>query len=178
MSKIAILDASGLMSLYALDALKHLILFFERVLIPRKVEQEFLLKFPNTEEPIAQRLLFIEQQHNLYPWLIKCQEYSNDLIALYNTEKGIDDGEAEVFAQNQHNDNSCLLILDDQKARKLAVKRNLLKIGTLKLLAEMEIRFQLLNYYEAVQTLHEKRKFYASQKTIDDIYTATKNQLL
>jgi hypothetical protein len=42
----------------------------------------------------------------------------------------------------------------------------------------MEIRFQLLNYAQAVQTLYDKRNFHASKKIVDEIYNSTKKDWL
>ena len=177
--KIAILDSSALMSFYTLNCLELLNLFYDKVLIPRQVEKEFVSKHPELGRSQNERFIFLINFYQQNSWLLSCQEYGGDLVDLYKTEKNIDAGEAEVFAQNQHWDSRCELILDEKNARKFADKKQLQKRGVLGLLAEIAIRFGRIDYQQALKLLtSNERNFYINQTQADKIYEEIKKQLL
>jgi len=176
---IAILDTSALMSLFALDLLPHLNLFYQEVLVPRKVEEEFLTRYPDSNISESERYNFLEKHYTEHSsWFKRCVEYGSDLIAIYSTLKGLDDGESEVFAQNQSLENLCCLILDDQKARRFAEQQNYTKCGFLSILAKMDIVFNCCKYIQALEQLKTKRNFYIKEKLAKQIYEDVKKSLL
>ena len=173
----AILDASPLMSFFALDKLSELLQFYDVLLIPRAVEQEFLNKAPCGT--VDERHEWIQQQYSNSPLQINaCLEYGSDLIQLYHSQPSIDLGEAEVLAQNQYLDNLCELILDDQKVVKFARNQGFKVKGTIALLAELELRFQRCDFFQAIKLLKEgPRKFHICEDLAQKIYQATKARL-
>lgn len=165
----AILDTSALLCLYHVDVLSYLSLLFDEVRVPEEVQQEFF-NAPSEAEK-SKRFAFL---HNFYQdndtWFIPCNEYGEDLITIYLSEKGMDRGEAEALAQNQFYDSLYQVIIDEKIARKIARNNEMEIRGTLSLLADMELSHGLLDYRTIVKRLIDELGTRFSQKVIDLVY--------
>ncbi len=166
--KGCIIDASVLICLDKLNLLDKLILFFDEVRVPRKVEQEFLNLPDNIERNKKYNNLEIFYKNN--NWFIRCQEYTDELITIYKNEKGMNDGEAEVFAQCQWLGNIHTLLIDEKIARNIADKFSYQKEGVLSIIAKMDIYFNLCNYKKSVEFLQIENKTFFSEKIINKVY--------
>jgi predicted nucleic acid-binding protein len=173
----AIIDTSVLLSLYYLDLLKFLNLIYNEVRIPREVEREFLVKNKNSEEQ-SNRFEYITGFYkNHGSWFFQCNEYGEDLVQIYLTEKELDKGEAEVFAQNQALGSSHELLLDERSGRKVAQRESIIHHGVLYILASLDLKLKICDYYLTVATLKEMNIGRFSDKIIDNVYRYVKSDL-
>ncbi len=173
--KAAILDTSVLIVLYHLNLLEYLKFFYNTIRIPREVEKEFLTKNKSHKER-SNRFLFLS---NFYKenksWFIPCNEYNSDDVRIYSTQKGIDAGEAEVFAQNQALGNNHEILLDERQARKLAKSKNIQHHGVLYILAILDIKFKICDYYKVVEKVKIEMKTHFSDDIVNKVYDNVKN---
>lgn len=168
--RVAILDTSVLIVLYHLELLKYLNLFYNLIRIPREVEKEFLTKHKNQQE-CSKRYEFLESFYKKNnSWFIRCNEYNSDDIRIYSSQKGIDLGEAEAFAQNQVLGNNHEILLDERQARKLAKSNKIHHHGVLYILANLDLKFKICNYFEAVEKVKIEMKTYFSDDIIRKVY--------
>jgi len=173
----AILDTSVLIVLYHLNLLQYLIFFYNKVRIPREVEKEFLTKNKDAKE-CSKRLDFLlrfYQQNG--SWFVPCNEYGSDIVEVYLTEKNIDKGEAEAFAQNQALGNNHEILLDEKEGRKLAQNKNVHFHGVLFILANLEIKFQVCDYFNSVEQVRNEMGTHFSKNIINQVYTAVKENV-
>lgn len=122
-------------------------------MIPEAVEKEFLQNnklATSTTERFGYIFSFYDT-HSV--WFRKCTDYNQADIDLYLTEPGIDEGEAEVFAQYQVRGSQHHLLLDERTARKFAESRDIPKNGVLVILALLDIRLKVCDYWECIQEL-------------------------
>ena len=173
----AIIDTSVLLSLYYLDLLNFLNLIYNEVRIPREVEREFLEKNRNSEEQNIRFESITKFYKNHASWFFQCNEYGEDLVQIYLTEKELDKGEAEVFAQNQALGSNHELLLDERAGRKVAHRESIIHHGVLYILASLEIKLQVCDYYFTVATLKEMKIGRFSDKIIDQVYQNVKSDL-
>lgn len=117
-----ILNNTPLVALWSLGRLDLLRDFYQEVLIPRAVEEEFL-----ATETSARRKALEDA-----PW-IKTVELSHPRRAL--AYAGLDDGEAAVLALAEEMD-ARLVVLDERKARRYAERLGLPLTGTLGIFLE------------------------------------------
>lgn len=158
MKPAAILDTSALIALHTVGLLPRLNLLFEEVRLPRKVREEFVRRPKEPAETDAREKLLLELPQ-VMPWMIECNDYDTAIVSLWkNKRKKIDDGEAEVFAQNQELGSAHTLVLDETIARGLAKHERLKVRGTAKLLALLALQ-GYCDYWQTVQQLQERIKF-------------------
>jgi predicted nucleic acid-binding protein len=174
----AILDTSALLSLYIVGALSYLNLLFTEVRIPEEVQREFLQNGPSDEEKSKRFLFLSEFYQDNDSWFIPCSEYGEDLISLYLTEAGMNRGEAEALAQNQFYDSLYTVVIDEKIARKIATEKDMQIRGTLRLLADMEVKHALINYKQAVTELRENHGTFFSIKIVNAVYEQAKRDAL
>jgi predicted nucleic acid-binding protein len=91
------------------------------------------------------------------------------------SEKGINPGEAEVFAQNQALGSGNILLIDETNARKLALKLELTFNGVLFVIATMDIKFSICNYSQVVSKLKSEFGFSLTDKIIRKAFQKTKD---
>jgi len=172
--KAAILDTSVLIVLYHLNLLEYLKFFYNKIRIPREVEKEFLTKHKSQKE-CSNRFLFLS---NFYKknkaWFIPCNEYNSDDIRIYSTQKGIDLGEAEVFAQNQALGSNHEILLDERQARRLARSNKIQHHGVLYILASLDVKFKVCDYYEVVERVKVEMKTHFSDDIVNKVYDSVK----
>ena len=170
----AILDTSVLLTLYSLNLFQYLMFLYDEVRIPREVEREFLYNIKDFAEQ-NKRFDFISnfyEKHRV--WCKPCNEYGSDLVALYLSNKKIDKGEAEVFAQNQALGSVYELLLDENEGRKVAKSQQWQHHGVLYILAKLEIRLQLCDYYKSLRILKSKGIGRFSEDIIKQVYEIEK----
>lgn len=173
--KKAILDTSVLICLYHLELLPYLKFFYSVVRVPREVDREFLEK-PKDSLEKTRRHDFIQKFYaENQSWFIKCLEYGSDLIDLYLSEPNIDRGEAEVFAQNQHLGNDHEMLLDERDARNLAKIQKANFHGVLHILALMDLKFKVCDYFKCVRILTEQNRFRANKRIVSQVYDRVKD---
>ncbi len=178
MLPFAILDTSVLLVLYHLEKLEYLNLFYRIVRVPRAVEEEFLNSSQISEQEKSKQYDFLTYMYEKHgAWFKPCNEYNTDLVKIYESEKGIDRGEAEVFAQNQVFGDTHELLLDEKRARSFAEKSNYKFHGVLYILAIMDLRFKILDYFESVSKVKKELKTFLSDKIIRAVYNQTKREL-
>ncbi len=170
----AIIDTSVLIALHHLGIWKCLNLLYNKIHIPRAVEQEFLRPKNLDLSKQSEYYKFIEQLYEL-PWVQACSDYDSSIVDLYATKPGIHKGESEAFAQWQALGNMPEVLVDDKKARNLAHIEKIKHHGTLYLLAQMDIRLKCVNYYKATDKLRNELKFRITDKTIHKVYNKVKS---
>ena len=115
MSKIIVSDTSCLILLDKLNLLFILKELFEEIVITPEIEKEY-------GQPLPTWVSIVDVQNKVYQ------------VVLQST---VDLGEASAIALAIEQQN-CLLILDDNKARKVAAKLSINYVGTLGLLIEAQ----------------------------------------
>lgn len=123
--RIAIVDSSCLINLIHLDLASKLILFFDRVYIPRNVQAEFNRK--HRARYRLNKLLragFFEK--------CTCKDETNFRILRFE----VDPGEAEALVQAQEKGAEFILV-DERRAREIGIRRGLTPCGTVRLLARL-----------------------------------------
>lgn len=173
----AIIDTSVLISLYQLDLLSYLNLFYKIIRVPRAVEEEFLTKHPDEIEK-SRRFDFLLSFYEINSsWFVRCNEYSSDLISIYLTDKKLDIGEAEVFAQNQAFSNTHEVLLDERKGRIVAAEEQNELHGVLFFIANLELRYNACDYYQCINILKERFRSRFSDSIVDEVYKVEKEKL-
>ncbi len=139
-NKVAILNATPLISLAILDQLALLSKIFYKVVIPSEVSKEVVQegKFKSKEIGawIKDKVVASQNKH----WI--------ELFSI-----SLDKGESEVLAL-YHEINNSIVVIDESKARKLAAKQKIPHIGTLGVL----LLAKRLGMLDAIAPLLEKLK--------------------
>jgi predicted nucleic acid-binding protein len=173
----AIIDTSVLITLYYLNLLDYLKLFYFEVRVPREVEREFL-ENPKDELERSYRFDFLAKFYDTNnSWFIQCNQYGSDIVAIYLTEKKLDKGEAEVFAQNQALGSIHELLMDENDGRKVANSEAIKHHGVLYILAKLELYFGICNYFDCIKELQLLKVGRFSEKIIKLVYEQVKNQI-
>lgn len=173
----AIIDTSVLITLYSLNLLDYLKLFYLEVRVPREVEREFL-ENPKDELERSFRFDFLAKFYDTNnSWFIQCNEYGSDIVTLYLTEKKLDKGEAEVFAQNQALGSVHELLLDENAGRKVANNEDLKHHGVLYILARLELHFGVCSYFDSIKKLQTLNVGRFSERIIKLVYEQEKNRI-
>jgi predicted nucleic acid-binding protein len=123
--RTAIIDSSCLINLIHLDLASKLILFFDRVYVPRNVQTEF-----NRKHRSRYRLnkLF---RAGVFERCV-CSDETRFRILRFE----IDAGEAEALVQAQEKGAEFVLV-DERRAREIGVRQGLTPCGTVRLLARL-----------------------------------------
>lgn len=169
MAEKAIIDTSIIRCLFHLGLLSYLQLFYEEIRVPVAVENEFL-NSATTENERTNRFQFLDKFYNINSsWFLKCNEYNEELVQIYLSPK-IDRGEAEAFAQNQFYQMRYQILLDDKRARILARNKNIVVHGTLFILASLDLRFKICNYFNSVKKLRNELNYHVNDEIIKKVY--------
>lgn len=170
----AIIDTSVLIYLYRLDLLDKLHMFYNEVLVPRKVEFEFLNKIDQSEK--NKRLDYLERLYTNSSWLKRCQEYDDNTVFFYLQISKMNEGESEVFAQCQVLGKVHKVLIDEKIARQVAEQYFFDKRGFLSLLAQMDIVYNFCHYFESVEKLKKESNARFSETIINKAWTEIKNK--
>ena len=173
----AILDTSVLLTLFVLGITENLHLLFTEVRIPREVEREFF-KSKAIDADENERYNFLASVYEKHKtWFKACNEYESDLVDLYLTEKKIDKGEAEVFAQYQALGSHHTVLIDEKEGRRIAKNKSIQHQGVLSVIAKFDILLQLCDYKTTVALLIELGVGRYKPALIDEVYYRLKTQL-
>ena len=152
--RIAIIDSSCLICLVHLNLASKLALYFDIVYVPRNVQIEF-----NRKHRSRYRLNKLFEARVFQKCMCK-DETNFQLLAAE-----LDDGEAEALVQAQERGAEFFLV-DERRARQVAVRQGLTLYGTVRLLA----RFCLEGYAEdgwpLVRRLRKERRFRVSDEIV------------
>jgi len=170
---ITILDTSALITLYKINAVKHLNSIFNEVYIPLKVEKEFLA------EKSSERFNFLLFSFEEHMWLKKCQTFNDETIDLLGSNRKLDPGEIEAIAQYKQlqmdleiEDGKINCIIDESTARKVAQNMDIRVNGTLYLLALLDLN-GFIDYYKETQRIKKERRY--TDKIINEAFVKAKN---
>lgn len=119
-NKVAIVDSTALVSLSLINRLDLLESLFDKIVVPSEVAKETTRKGKPKSEEIR---MWIKDK------VVKSK--NKELIELFCTS--LDKGESEVLVLYYEIPNS-IVIVDEEKARKLAKRKGILYIGTLGIL--------------------------------------------
>lgn len=157
--RIAVVDTSPLINLSHLDLARDLALFFDRVYVPRAVQQEL-----NKKGRFRYRL------NKLYGtgFFARCVAADEFNVQLLRTE--LDRGEAEALIQAREKQ-AIYFIGDERRARRIAARMGRSPVGPLRLLARLHLEGRAPELFELVKVLRRDLDFRASdevvQKAID-----------
>ena len=154
MTRIAVIDSSPLISLTHLDLARELVLFFDIVYVPRSVQLEL-----NRKGKFRYRL------NKLYKTgiFIRCTAANPTNVQLLRAE--LDAGEAEALIQGQEKQ-ARFFIGDDKRAREIAENMGRKPVGTLRLLARLNLEGRAQEVGILVQKLRRDLAFRVSDDII------------
>ena len=125
--RFAVVDASPLINLAHLDLARELALFFDRVYVPRAVQEE-----------VNKKGRFRCRLKKLYStgYFTRCVAADTFQVQLLQAE--LHKGEAEALIQAQEK-NALYFIGDARRARAIAVRMGRTSVGTLRILARLSL---------------------------------------
>jgi predicted nucleic acid-binding protein len=125
--RIAVVDTSPLINLTHLNLARDLALFFDRVYVPRAVQEEL-----NKKGRFRYRL------NKLYDGGFFTRCVTADIFNVQLLQAELDRGEAEALIQAQEKQ-ALYFIGDERRARMIAARMGRQAIGTLRLLARLHL---------------------------------------
>ena len=156
---IVVSDTTPLNYLILIEQVEILRLLYHEVVIPPAV----LIEMQARGTPAS----VIDWTRNKPDWII-VERVAAAGILLEEIEQG--EAEAIALAEQLHAD---LILLDDRRAREIALGRGLSVIGTLGILVEATQR-QLINLHEVVEDL-KKTNFRVSRELLDSALERTRD---
>ncbi len=152
--RIAIIDTSLLINLAHLGLARELDLFFDRVYVPRAVQEEL-----NRKGRFRYRL------NKLYAtgFFTRCLTADKFNVQLLQAE--LHRGESEALVQAQEKQASYFLG-DERRARAIAVRMGKEPVGTLRLLARLNIEGRAPELLGLVRTLRRDPEFRVSDAIV------------
>ena len=173
-----VVDTTFLDAVYRLRLLDKLVFLYSKVFIPVEVEREFL---SNENKDRDSRFSYLFEGFSLYSWLEKCNSYDEITIKLLSAEKDMHRGESEVIAQvkelglNTFDQASLSAVIDDRRAREVAVNNDVEIIGTLRILALLHFN-GFINYHNSVKHLMSVGVRYNKQ-LVKEVFKKTESEL-
>jgi predicted nucleic acid-binding protein len=125
--RIAVVDASPLINLTHLDLARELTLFFDRIYVPRAVQEEL-----NKKGRFRYRLNKLYREK----FFMRCM--TADIFNVRLSRAELDRGEAEALIQAQERQ-ALYFIGDERRARTIAARMGKRAVGTLRLLARLNL---------------------------------------
>lgn len=152
--RIAVVDTSPLINLTHLDLARDLALFFDRVYVPRAVQEEL-----NKKGRFRNRL------SKLYGggFFMRCMTVDTFNVQLLQAE--LDRGEAEALIQAQEKQ-ALYFIGDERRARNIAARMGRRAVGTLRLLARLHLEGRAPELPGLVRLLRRDLDFRASEEIV------------
>jgi predicted nucleic acid-binding protein len=152
--RIAVVDTSPLINLTHLDLARDLALFFDRVYVPRAVQEEL-----NKKGRFRYRL------NKLYRagFFTRCVTADTFNVQLLQVE--LHKGEAEALIQAQEKQ-ALYFIGDERRARMIAARMGRKTVGTLRLLARLNIEGRAPELPGLVRVLRRDLDFRASEEIV------------
>jgi predicted nucleic acid-binding protein len=152
--RIAVIDASPLISLAHLDLADELTLFFDRVYVPRAVQEE-----------VNKKGRFRYRMKKLYytGFFTRCMTSDTFNVQLLQPE--LDKGEAEALIQAQEKQ-APYFIGDEKRARAIAERMGRKAVGTLRLLARLHLEGRAGELPILVRKLRQDLDFRVSEEIV------------
>jgi uncharacterized protein len=153
--RIAVIDSTPLISLTHLELATELVHFFDVIYVPSAVQREV-----NRKQKFRYRL------NKLYKRGIfqKCASADEFGVELLKAE--LDDGEAEALIQAQER-NARYFIGDEKRAREIGEALGLKPVGTVRILARLNLESRAAETKSLVRKLRKDLLFRVSDKVID-----------
>ncbi len=152
--RIAVVDTSPLINLTHLDLARDLTLFFDRVYVPRAVQEEL-----NKKGRFRYRL------NKLYRAGFFTRCIVADAFNVRLLRDKLDKGEAEALIQAQEKQ-ALFFIGDERRARAIATSMGRRAVGTLRLLARLNLEGRAPELPGLVQILRRDLDFRASDEIV------------
>ena len=152
--RIAVVDTSPLINLTHLDLARELVLFFDRVYVPRAVQEEL-----NRKGRFRYRL------NKLYRtgFFMRCMTADAVNVQLLRAE--LDKGESEALIQAQEKQ-ALYFIGDEKRGRMIAARMGRTAVGTLRLLARLNLEGRAPELFDLVRKLRQDLDFRASDQIV------------
>jgi len=153
--RIAVIDSSPLIHLVHLELAQQLILFFDLIYVPSAVQREV-----NRKQRFRYRL------KKLYGTGVfkRCTSAAKDRVELLMAE--LHEGEAEALVQAQER-NATYFIGDERRAREIGEAQGLMLVGTLRILARLNIQGQAEETTKLVRKLRKDLKFRVTDELVE-----------
>jgi predicted nucleic acid-binding protein len=153
--RIAVIDSTPLISLAHLDLATELVHFFDVIYVPSAVQSEV-----NRKQKFRYRL------NKLYKRGIfqKCTSADKFRVELLKAE--LDDGEAEALIQAQER-NAHYFIGDEKRARQIGEALGLKPVGTVRILARLNLESRAAETNSLVQKLKKDLRFRVSNQVVE-----------
>jgi len=153
--RTAVIDSSCLINLIHLDLASKLILFFDRVYIPRNVQTEF-----NKKHRSRYRLNKLFRTGVFEKCM--CKDETNFRILRFE----VDAGEAEALVQAQEKGAEFVLV-DERRAREIGVRQGLRPCGTVRLLARLRQDGHAEDTWVLVRRLRKELRFRVGDDVVE-----------
>ena len=152
--RLAVVDSPALIKLTHLQLARELALFFDRVYVPRAVQEEL-----NRKGRFRYRL------NRLYRtgFFIRCATADRFNVELLEAE--LDRGESEALIQAQER-NAPYFIGDERRARAIASRMGRKAVGTLRLLARLNLEGRAPDLHGLVRVLRRDLDFRVSDEIV------------
>jgi len=152
--RIAVVDASALINLAHLDLASELALFFDTVYVPRAVQEEV-----NKKGRFRYRLNRLYSM-GFYARCITADPYNVRLL-----QAELHKGEAEALIQAQEKQ-ALYFIGDERRARAIAARMGKRAVGTLRLLARLNLEGRAPELPSLVRRLRRELDFRTSDEIV------------
>ncbi len=152
--RVAVIDASALISLAHLGLAGELTLFFDRVYVPRAVQEEL-----NKKGRFRYRL------NKLYGagFFARCR--TADIFNVRLLQAELDRGESEALIQAQEKQ-AAYFVGDERRARAIAERMGRKPVGTLRLLARLGLEGRAPDLPDLVRILRRDLEFRVSDEIV------------
>ena len=152
--RIAVVDASPLINLTHLELARELVLFFDGVYVPRSVQEEL-----NKKGRFRYRL----NKLNRTGFFTRCMAADKYNVQLLQAE--LHKGEAEALIQAQEKQ-APYFIADEKRARVIAERMGRKAVGTLRLLARLNLEGRAPELPGLVEILRRDLDFRVSEEVV------------
>ena len=152
--RTAVVDTSPLINLTHLDLARELTLFFDKICVPRAVQREL-----NRKGRFRYRL------NKLYAtgFFVRCK--IGDPINVRLLQPELHEGEAEALIQAQEQ-RALFFVGAERRARGIAVRMGMKAVGTLRLLARLNLEGRARELPDLVRVLRQDLGFRVSDEIV------------
>jgi predicted nucleic acid-binding protein len=153
--RAAVIDSSCLINLIHLDLAAKLVLFFDRIYIPRNVQTEF-----NRKHRSRYRLNKLLRAGVFEKCM--CKDETNFRLLRFE----VDAGEAEALVQAQEKGAEFVLV-DERRAREIGARQGLTPCGTVRLLARLSRDGHAEDLWLLVRRLRRELRFRVGDDVVE-----------
>lgn len=166
MTRVAVIDSSCLISLAHLELASKLSLYFVKVYVPRRVQEE-----------VNKKSRFRRRLNKLYNAGLfqRCSCADETRVQLLTAGK-LGAGEAEGLVQAQER-GVAYFIADEKLAREIAARQGLTSVGTLRLIARLSSEGHAEEVDILVRRLRKELKFRAQDALISQAIAQASNPI-